>query len=77
MIAPNKTENPVANLLKGFALIIFGSIALFVAWILTKADVHWFLLFCMIVSFVIPALGAFWLGVKQLEAFMKKDRSSH
>jgi hypothetical protein len=30
----------------------------------------------MIVSFAIPAVAAFWLGVKRLNAFLKFHRSS-
>ena len=77
MIFTNNPDKPISNLIQGIFLIIFCSIALFVAWILTRADVHWFFLFCMIVSFVIPALAAFWLGVKRVNAFTKHDRTSN
>jgi hypothetical protein len=70
-------DKPLSNLIQGVLLLIFCSIALFIAWVLTRAEVHWFFMFCMIVSFVFPAVAAFWLGVKRLYAFLKFDRSSN
>jgi membrane protein implicated in regulation of membrane protease activity len=77
MILTDSHDKPLSNLIQGIFLIIFCSSALFVAWILTRADVHWFFLVCMIVSFIIPALAAFWLGVKRLHAFAKNNKSSN
>jgi hypothetical protein len=76
MIFSNNPDKPIANLIQGIILIAFCSIAIFISWILTRAEVHWFFMLCMIVSFVIPAVAAFWLGVKRLNAFLKFDRSS-
>jgi hypothetical protein len=69
MIFTNNPDKPISNLIQGICLIIFCSIALFVAWILTRADVHWFFLFCMIVSFVVPALACLLAWRKTSECF--------
>jgi hypothetical protein len=31
----------------------------------------------MIVSFILPAAAAFWLGIKKLQTFMKHNKSSN
>ena len=77
MVVPNKLENPISNLMSGIFLFAFGSFALFIAWTLTRAIDNWFILFCFLVSFVVPAFGAFWLGVKRLSVFVKSYKPSN
>ena len=77
MLEPNKAESPIANFLSAIFLFVFGSFALFIAWTLTKAVDNWFLLFCFLVAFLVPAFGAFWLGAQRLLAFIRHDKPSN
>ena len=77
MVVPNKLENPISNLMSGIFLFAFGSFSLFIAWTLTRAIDNWFILFCFLVSFIVPAFGAFWLGVKRLIVFVKFYKPSN
>lgn len=77
MLVPKKPDDPISNLISAMFLFVFGSFALLIAWTLTKAVDNWFLLFCFLVSFVVPAFGAFWLGVKRLIVFLKSGKKAN
>ena len=67
----NKFEKPFPNLLHGIFLVLFGSFALLLAWVMWRSiDNRLFLMFTLI-SFAVPAFAAFFLGIKRLALFNK------
>jgi apolipoprotein N-acyltransferase len=66
MFEPDKIEKPLPSLLYGLFLIGFGILSLFIVWFLSNVIDNWFLLGIMVISFGIPAFGAFVLGLRRL-----------
>jgi uncharacterized membrane protein YidH (DUF202 family) len=71
MLTPDKPESPFVNLLYAVFLILFGSIALLLAWMMWRSIDNWLFMTFALVSFAIPAFAAFFLGVRRLSLFVK------
>ena len=67
----NKFEKPLPILLYGIFLVLFGSFALLLEWVMWRSiDNRLFLMFTLI-SFAVRAFAAFFLGIKRLALFNK------
>jgi glucan phosphoethanolaminetransferase (alkaline phosphatase superfamily) len=65
----NKFEKPLPILLYGIFLVLFGSFALLLEWVMWRSiDNRLFLMFTLI-SFAVPAFAAFFMGIKRLDLF--------
>ena len=71
MFESNKFEKPLPILLYGIFLVLFGSFALLLEWVVWRSiDNRLFLIFTLIL-FAVPAFAAFFLGIKRLALFNK------
>ena len=71
MFESNKFEKPLPNLIVWNFLVLFGSFALLLAWVMWRSiDNRLFLMFTLI-SFAVPTFAAFSLGIKRLALFNK------
>lgn len=71
MFDPNKLEKPLPNLMYGIFLVLFGSFALLLAWVMWRSIDNWLFLTFTLISFAVPAFTAFFLGIKRLVLFTK------
>jgi len=71
MFDPNKLEKPLPNLMYGTCLVLFGSVALLLAWVMWRSIDNWLFLTFTLISFAVPAFAAFFLGLKRLVLFTK------
>ena len=71
MSVPNKPDNSLSNLLYGISLVLFGLLALLVAWAMWQSINNWLVLTLALISFAAPAFAAFFLGVRRLVLFVK------
>ena len=71
MFDPNKFEKPLPNLIYGILLVLFGSFALLLAWVMRSSIDNWLFLTFTLISFAVPAFAAFFLGIRRLVLFVK------
>lgn len=70
MSVPNKPDNSLFNLLYGMSLVLFGSLALMVAWAMWLSIFNWLILTFVLISFAGPAFAAFFFGFRRLVLFV-------
>ena len=71
MFESNKFEKPLPILLYGIFLVLFGSFALLLEWVVWRSiDNRLFLIFILIL-FAVSAFASFFLGIKRLALFNK------